>query len=101
MLLVQRLLNSPAGGSLKETGTIHWSSPNTGATNVSGFTALPADIHTSAGSFGIIRSYAYFWSATASGPRNMWGFWLSSDTDLISWGGGYITCGKSVRCVKD
>ena len=42
-----------AGGKLKETGTEHWFSPNTGATNESGFTALPGGIVIYAAYFGL------------------------------------------------
>jgi uncharacterized protein (TIGR02145 family) len=42
---------SVAGGKLKETGTIHWKSSNDGATNESGFTALPGGIRNLYGNF--------------------------------------------------
>jgi uncharacterized protein (TIGR02145 family) len=34
-------IDGNAGGMLKETSTVHWTSPNTGATNEYGFTARP------------------------------------------------------------
>ena len=40
-----------AGGKLKERGTVHWRDPNTGATNESGFTALPAPFRFESGNF--------------------------------------------------
>src|SRR5574344_2998326 len=45
---------SVAGGKLKETGTTHWDSPNTGATNETGFTALPGGYRTNLGFFNNI-----------------------------------------------
>jgi uncharacterized protein (TIGR02145 family) len=51
-----------AGGMLKETGTTHWQSPNTGATNSSGFTALPGGRYI--GAFSGIRGAATFWTST-------------------------------------
>jgi uncharacterized protein (TIGR02145 family) len=95
------ILNSPVGGNLKEISTNHWLSSNIGATNISGFTALPGDFRNAAGSFGMIGGYSFFWSATASATKNLWGFWLSNHSEFIYWGGGYITCGLSIRCVED
>jgi uncharacterized protein (TIGR02145 family) len=58
---------SVAGGKMKETGTAHWASPNAGATNTSGFTALP----------GGYRSY----TSEFASPNNGWGYWWSSTGD--------------------
>jgi uncharacterized protein (TIGR02145 family) len=58
--------NNFSGGALKESGTNHWNPPNTGATNSSGFTAIP-------GGYRNINGYyfkgeqAYWWSSTESG----------------------------------
>jgi len=54
------------GNKLKETGTTHWNSPNTGATNESGFTALPGGYHDNNGTFYYIGDYGYLWGATES-----------------------------------
>ncbi|MCX6286525.1 MAG: hypothetical protein NTY96_05375 [Bacteroidetes bacterium] len=56
---------SIAGGKMKETGTLHWSPPNTGATNSSGFTALPGGAH--GGGFGSLTYYAHVWSSSQNG----------------------------------
>jgi uncharacterized protein (TIGR02145 family) len=39
------------GGMLKEPGISYWESPNTGATNQSGFTAIPGGIRDENGNF--------------------------------------------------
>jgi len=53
---------SDAGGPMKEPGTEHWQAPNTGATNTSGFTALPAGLrHNGAGAFVEKGQTAIWW----------------------------------------
>ncbi|MFM7090365.1 MAG: fibrobacter succinogenes major paralogous domain-containing protein [Bacteroidota bacterium] len=51
------------GGKMKSTSSL-WNAPNTGATNSSGFSALPGGYRSSDGSFGRIRNDAFVWSAT-------------------------------------
>jgi uncharacterized protein (TIGR02145 family) len=63
---------SVAGGKLKETGTTHWASPNTGATNETGFTALPGGYRYGDGAFDGIGSSGYWWSATEHNSNNAW-----------------------------
>ena len=96
-------LNSDVGGKLKETGTVHWNSPNTGATNETGFNALPGGYRDSYwGDFGDLGNYAYFWDATAT--SNGTGAYyhslsFNSSTIIRSW--YWERRGKSVRCIKD
>ncbi|MCK5148368.1 T9SS type A sorting domain-containing protein [bacterium] len=62
-----------AGGKMKEIGTTHWSSPNTGATNESGFSALPGGARNYYGIFEHIGSTtADFWSSTESSSYGAW-----------------------------
>jgi len=63
---------SVAGGKLKEVAD-HWTSPNTGATNESGFTALPGgDRYYNNGSLNSERNgtYGFWWSSSHSAYPN-------------------------------
>lgn len=53
-----------SGGKMKETGISKWNAPNTGATNESGFTAIPAGFRGNGGFFGQKGTGAFFWSTT-------------------------------------
>jgi uncharacterized protein (TIGR02145 family) len=83
------------GGKMKETGYAHWNSPNTGATNTSGFTALPGGVHLSDGFFLSLGDTGWWWSSSAGWLRglNYDNVQVRRDT--------YGTTGFSVRCLKD
>jgi uncharacterized protein (TIGR02145 family) len=90
-----------AGGKLKEAGTTNWHSPNTGADNSTGFTALAGGIRYSEGIFRSVLYYTGFWSSTENESLDLWYVGLYSGDALIY--SDYISKkhGFSVRCIKD
>jgi uncharacterized protein (TIGR02145 family) len=92
-----------AGGKMKETGTLHWISPNKGAANSTGFTGLPAGQRDHSGGFNLIGKYGLFWSSkdeTWTGPlavfRDLNYNRIYVNQDTYDRSGGF-----SVRCLKD
>ncbi|OVE79450.1 hypothetical protein BVY01_02480 [bacterium I07] len=90
-----------AGGKMKESGTLHWKSPNTGATNASGFSALPGGYRFSHGSLGNVGYYASFWSSTVYTDDSAWRRKLIYDGSEVNRTHNYKHYGFSVRCVRD
>jgi uncharacterized protein (TIGR02145 family) len=89
------------GGKLKETGTTHWNSPNTGATNSSGFTALPGGYRSTGGSFYYAGNYGYWWSSSELDASDAWSRSLYYDRAQVSRYYYGKSRGFSVRCLKD
>ena len=99
------LLGGPsiAGGKLKESGTEHWTSPNLGATNKSGFTAIGAGYRSGNPSinFSLFGIGASWWSSSESTEEMALGRILYNggvDTEQVS---TEKYSGFSVRCIKD
>jgi uncharacterized protein (TIGR02145 family) len=90
-----------AGGKIKEIGTTHWKSPNTGATNESGFTALPGGFRNLSVSFGNIGSDGDWWSSTETDATHAWSMGLLYNYAATFYGSNLKTDGRSVRCIKD
>ena len=92
-----------AGGPIKEPGTVHWQAPNAGATNLSGFSALPAGMRNVAGSFDQMGQVALWWTSEdrlISLPATAY-FWFVNymNTAAIS-SDAPLTAGYSVRCFR-
>jgi uncharacterized protein (TIGR02145 family) len=92
---------SAAGGRLKEAGTSHWEYPNAGATNESGFSALPSGYNTIFGMTNIWR-VAQFYSSTEDGGSHGLQYWTLSWYDsTVQFGDYYKVTGNSVRLIRD
>jgi uncharacterized protein (TIGR02145 family) len=93
------------GGKLKEAGTVHWLSPNDGATNESGFTALPSgfrdpSVYGSSG-FTDLGFRAYFWSSDGNESWSAWFRCVAYNETGIYRSAYNKNNGFSVRLIKD
>ncbi len=90
------------GGKLKEKGTTHWASPNSGATNIYGFTALPGGWRS--GTTGVVGAPGYggdLWSSTEIDANGAYDRGFNYDRADISRNYELKTQGYGVRCIKD
>jgi uncharacterized protein (TIGR02145 family) len=92
---------SVAGGKLKETGTTHWLSPNTGATNESGYSALPGGGRDGYGGFFDIGRNGGMWSSDDFNINSGWYLYLYNDGNNVNRPSDSKSNGYSVRCLKD
>jgi uncharacterized protein (TIGR02145 family) len=92
-----------AGGKLKETGTAHWNADNVGATNETGFTALPGGELDSWGPvYGLLGIKAWFWSSSP-GITGGSHFYMSVDniTEKLYRSEEAFGSSYSCRCIHD
>ena len=94
--------DSIAGGKLKEAGTLNWKSPNTGATNETGFSALPGGVRAGInGKFFDVGFKDNWWSSTEN-KGVAWNRYLNKNSSNMNRTNNRgKNCGFSVRCIKD
>jgi uncharacterized protein (TIGR02145 family) len=97
--------SSAAGGALKTVGTLDdtglWYTPNTNATNASGFSAIPGGYRSQYGAYTQMSFGAYYWAGQSAGSNDGWFSQLRYDFNNLT---GNIFDGRfgaSVRCIKD
>jgi uncharacterized protein (TIGR02145 family) len=93
--------SNSAGGPLKELGTTNWSSPNAGASNSTGFSAIPGGCRFNGGIFNDIGLIGRWWSTMEFGNTDACNRILDFSSARFYRGHDYKTYGFSVRLVKD
>lgn len=88
------------GGKLKAVSSL-WLSPNTGATDESGFSGLPGGFRNNIGYYYNIGDYGYWWSSSETSSTNAWNrslisYFGNSNRDISDKPSGF-----SVRCLRD
>ena len=96
--------DSIAGGKLKEAGTVHWASPNTGATNETNFNGLPGgSLMPITYAFEGLRGNGYFWSSTEANATGAWYRALISYSSILTKYSYPVSknMAMSIRCIKN
>jgi len=96
------LLGGVVGGKMKTTGTTRWNTPNTSATNESGFAGLPGGYRLFNGTFESVGIFGVWWSATEYyGSMNAWARSLHYFNGSLARANDSKKSGFSVRCLRD
>jgi uncharacterized protein (TIGR02145 family) len=95
-------VGTDVGGKLKESGTSHWAGPNSGASDISNFSALPGGYRGPGGGFNTLIVSAVFWTTAENSSTNSWYRHLhSSSAQVYRNNDNPKSFGFSCRCVKD
>jgi len=89
------------GYNLRETGTAHWMSPNSGATNSTGFTALPGGIRTYNSSFIRLTEYSYSWTSSTYDTYTKLARYIKYNSYASFMANTPGNNAHGVRCLKD
>ncbi|MFZ4680203.1 MAG: FISUMP domain-containing protein [Flavobacterium sp.] len=91
------------GGALKQTGTSLWTSPNTGATNSTGFTALPGGYryYTNGALFNSVGDVGSWWNSSEPNSASGIYIFMYYSNGSIDRTGNNKRNGCSVRCLSD
>ena len=90
-----------ASGRLKEAGTEHWLTPNTGANNSSGFTGLPGGMRFREGQYDFLGQNGLFWSTREDDDFEAYFLTLTYNSAVAHQTVMFKQAGFSCRCVKD
>jgi len=101
-ILTDYLGDETAGGKLKESGLTHWKTPNQGATNETGFNALPGGYRLPTDKTFLSLGYVgYWWTATELKTGRITYKFINWETSKVFSTENSRRLAFSVRCIMD